>query len=183
MEDKKDLFRELETDRLILRKINDSDSESLYENIFNNFSYYKFYYNFPFKDLEEYKKLVEKYKEYYEKGNHFRWCIVEKNTKEIIGLVQLHTKDNINKNCKLAYILSYNHNKKGYMREAVNEVIHFAFNTLLYHRIEAEVVLENEKSISLVENIGMKKESIRRESYLLEDKYYDQAVYTIIKNN
>ena len=44
MEEKKDLFEELETKRLILRKIVDSDAEMLYKNIYNNFEYYKFYY-------------------------------------------------------------------------------------------------------------------------------------------
>ena len=38
-------------------------------------------------------ELVEEYKDYYQNGNHFRWGIVIKDTNEIIGLVQLHTKD------------------------------------------------------------------------------------------
>ena len=38
------LFQELETDRLILRKISLEDASDLYKNVFNNFSYYKYYY-------------------------------------------------------------------------------------------------------------------------------------------
>ena len=64
--EKRDLFEELETERLILRKIIDDDAEMLYKNIYNNFEHFKYYYQLPFKDFEEYKKLVEKYKDYYE---------------------------------------------------------------------------------------------------------------------
>ena len=36
---KEDLFETLETERLLLRKIVDEDAETLYYNIYNNFSY------------------------------------------------------------------------------------------------------------------------------------------------
>lgn len=70
---KEDLFETLETEWLLLRKIVNEDAETLYYNIYNDFSYFKFYYQIPFKDFDEYKTLVEKYKEWYANGNHFRW--------------------------------------------------------------------------------------------------------------
>lgn len=176
----KDLFEELETNRLILRKIVDDDAEMLYKNIYNNFEYFKYYYQLPFKDFEEYKTLVEKYKEWYENGNHFRWGIVLKETNEMIGLVQLHTKDSLNNNCKIGYIIGYNYNKKGYAKEAVKAVIDFGFSKLNFHRIEANIVIENTNSIKLAESLGMHFESIREDVYKLGDKYYSQKVYTFI---
>jgi len=178
--EKEDLFENLETERLILRKIVDTDAEMLYQNIYNNFEYFKFYYQLPFDSFEEYKSLVEKYKEYYANGNHFRWGIVLKETNEIIGIVQLHTKDNINNNCKIGYIISYNYNEKGYGKEAVKKVIDFGFNKLNFHRIDANIVVENEASIRLAESIGMHCESEREDSYKLGEKYYNQKVYTMI---
>ena len=176
----KDLFEELETNRLILRKIVDDDAEMLYKNIYNNFEYFKYYYQLPFKDFEEYKTLVEKYKEWYANGNHFRWGIVLKETNEMIGLVQLHTKDSLNNNCKIGYIIGYNYNKKGYAKEAVKAVIDFGFSKLNFHRIEANIVVENTNSIKLAESLGMHFESIREDAYKLGDKYYSQKVYTLI---
>ena len=60
--EKDDLFEELETERLILRKVVDEDAEMLYQNIYNNFDYFKYYYQLPFDSFESYKPLVEKYK-------------------------------------------------------------------------------------------------------------------------
>lgn len=183
MEENKDLFELLETERLVLRKVVDEDAEALYKNIYNNFEYFKFYYQLPFASFEEYKPLVEKYKEYYEKGNHFRWGIVLKETNEIIGLIQLHTRDTLNNNCKIGYIIGYNYANKGYTQEAVRKVIEFGFNKLNYHRIDANIVASNEPSIKVAEKVGMHLESLRKDGYKLNDQYYDEKVYTIINKN
>ena len=177
------LFQELETDRLILRKISLEDASDLYKNVFNNFSYYKYYYQLPFKDFFEYKELVSKYEEWYNNGNHFRWGIVLKESNEMIGTIQLHTKDMLNNNCKVGYIIGYNFQNKGYMKEVLQSVISFAFNIVKFHRIQAEIVVENNNSIKLVENLGMEEEGIKKESYLLQNTYYDQKIYRLINKN
>lgn len=175
-----DIFEELQTERLILRKINDDDAMMLYNNIYNNFEWYKFYYQLPFDSFEEYQQLVFKYKDWYANGNHFRWGIVEKTSNEIIGIVQLHSKDNLNNSCKIGYIIGYHYNKRGYAKEAVKEVIDFAFNIVGYHRLEADIVEENVDSIKLAESVGMYCESTKKESYKVKNKYYNQKVYVLL---
>ena len=178
-----DKFEELETERLILRKITDDDALMLYDNIYNNYEWYKFYYQLPFNSFEEYQKLVEKYKDWYDKGNHFRWGIVLKETKEMIGLVQLRSRDNLNNSCKIGYIISYKFTGNGYAKEAVEKILDFGINKLGYHRIEADVVSENKDSVKLAKSVGMTFESVKKESYRIKDTYYDQDVYTLIKKN
>ncbi len=176
-----DKYKELETERLMLRKITDIDAKMLYQNIFNNFDWYKFYYQVPFKSLGEYQDLVSKYKEWYLNGNHFRWGIVEKNSNEMIGAIHLHSKDTLNNNCKIGYIISYRYNKQGYAKEAVEKILDFAFQELKFHRVEADIVVENIDSIHLAESLDMQFESIKHDGYKLEDKYYDEKVYTMIR--
>ena len=175
-----DKFKELQTERLILRKINEDDASMLFNNIYNNYEWYKFYYQQPFNNFEEYQQLVFKYKDLYAQGNYFRWGIVEKVSGKMIGLVQLYNKDNLNSNCKIGYIIGYQYNKKGYVKEAVKEIIDFAFNILEYHRIEADIVEENIDSIKLAESLGMQFESTKHESYKLANKYYNQRVYILL---
>jgi ribosomal-protein-serine acetyltransferase len=62
-------------------------------------------------------------------------AIILKENNKMIGLIQLHSKDNVNKNCKLAYILGYNYNGHGYMKEAAERILDFAFDKLDFHRI------------------------------------------------
>ena len=71
------------------------------------------------------------------------------------------------------------------MKEALEKIIDFAFTTLPVHRIEAEVVTENKKSLKLVKKRNMTYEGIRRESYKYQDNYYNQAIFSLLnhKNN
>lgn len=183
MNKEKNYYRNIETERLLLRKITDEDAESLYRNVYNDFEYYKYYYQVPFKTFEDYKPLVEKYKEMYERGNHFRWCIVLKETNEIIGHIILHTKNLLDNNCKIGYIIGKNYTNKGYAKEAVTAIINFGLNEVKFHRIEAEIVAENVNSIKVIESVGMHFESIKEESYRIENTYYNQNIYTIINKN
>lgn len=177
-----DMFEELETERLILRKIMGSDAEMLYNNIYNNFEWYKFYFQLPFKNINEYRVLIGAYESLYHKGNYFRWGMVDKETNQMIGLVQLHSNDLINNSCKIGCAIGYNYNKKGYAREAVKRIIEFGFEKLNYHRIEANIVVENLNSIKLVESLGMMYESTKKECYKLGNEYYDQKVYVLLNN-
>ena len=178
-----DMFEELETERLILRKIVDSDAEMLYNNIYNNFDWYKFYLQLPFNSLEEYKVLVGMYEKLYLRGNYFGWGVVEKDSNQMIGIVQLHSKDSLNNNCKIGYIIGYNYNKKGYAKEAVEKVLEFGLTKANYHRIEANIVVENLSSIKLAESLGMVYEFTKTDCYKLGDEYYDQKVYVLLNNN
>lgn len=182
MEEKSDLFEEINTSRLILKKVTDLDAKDLYENIYNNFEWFKYYYQLEFKDYLDYATLVSKYKGWYANGNHFRWGIYLKSENKIIGLVQIHSKDNLNSKCKLGYIIGYNYCHKGYTKEALIKVIDFAFNKLSYHKIEAEIVSDNKSSIELVKSLGMKYECTKKEDYKLKDKYYDQVVYYLVNS-
>lgn len=89
----------------------------------------------------------------------------------MLGMVQLYGEDALNDLCELGYTLE--------------KIIEFAFTTLPVHRIEAEVVTENKKSLRLVKKLNMTYEGIRRESYKYQDKYYDQAIFSLLnsKNN
>ena len=177
-----DLFKELETERLYLKKIDVTYAKNLYDNIYSDIYYYKYYYSLPFENFEEYYKLVESYADYYLNGNYFRWGLVLKETNEMIGIVQLHSKDMLNDACKLGYILGKNYQHNGYMEEALNKIIEFSFNNLPIHRIEAEVVTDNLKSLKLVKKLNMTYEGIRKESYKYQDRYYDQALFSILNN-
>ena len=174
------LFKELNTSRLLLKKYELKYAEKIYNNIYNDFDYYKYYYQLPFSSYEEYLELVKTYEDKYKLGNHFRWVVIEKETGYPVGLIQIHSLDNLNNSCKLGYIVSYNHKGNGYIKESIKAVLEFAFNILEIHRIEAEVVENNIDSIKLLESLNIKYEYTKKESYKINNKYYDQKVYSII---
>lgn len=52
------------------------------------------------------------------------------------------------------------------MKEALQEIIHFAFQQLDYHRLEADIVTLNTDSMQLAKSLQMKEKGIKEESYL-----------------
>lgn len=176
---KEPLFHRLETERLILRKIVNEDARDLYENIYNNFEWYKFCCPMTFKDLHEFALLVNAYDYFDMENGNFRWGLVEKYSGNMIGETMIYSRDIDSSQCKLGCILSYNHQKKGYAKEAMSQVINFAFNEANVHKIQSEIVSENSPSIRLAKKLGMKYEYTMLNAYQLGDKYYDQKVFCI----
>lgn len=178
----KDFFRELYTDRLVLKKIEDSDIKYLYRNIYSNFEFYKYYDQRKFSGLGEYTMSLIPYNYYYAQGNYFKWGLLHKEANILIGEVSLDScdKNDINNKFNLRYILSYKSLNQGYATEAVNSVIDFAFNQLDAHRIQAQIVTENVAALRLAQRVGMSYEGTMTDSYKIDKEYYDQDVFSIV---
>ncbi len=172
-------FEELETKRLILKQTINEDARTLYDGMFYNFEHYKYYYSLPYTNFEEFKAVVEKNNELYELGDYLKWSIYSKEEKKIVGLINVQMKDYINHSCKIGWIIGESYLNQGYATEAAKKIIEFVFKSG-FHRIEVLIVEDNIPSIKVAEKLNMKLESIKEESYLLNNKYLNQKVYTLI---
>jgi len=66
---------------------------------------------------------------------------------------------------------------QGIMSEALSALLHFGFDTLNFAKIEAEVFVENERGIRLVESVGMTREGAVRRRIRKRDLWVDEAIY------
>ena len=107
----------LETDRLILRKIQKSDAKDMLKNYCNDEDVVKFLPWYPHKDIKVTKQYIRNViKKYHiEKENSYHWVIVLKETTEVIGAIDFGKYDKINSNCELGYCLSKSYWNKGIM--------------------------------------------------------------------
>jgi len=87
-----------------------------------------------------------------------------------------------------SYEIGYTFNKayqgKGFAFESVKGMMEYAFSALGVRRIFAEIDTRNEKSIKLVERIGMRKEAEHKELFPRKENnavYNDFYVYAILK--
>ena len=95
MKEIEDLFEGLETERLVLRKIVDSDADMLYKNIFNNFDYYKFYYQLPFNSFDE----------YYETSKFYAQLFSDFGYKKEGNIIKLNLEGEINKDLNIVDLI------------------------------------------------------------------------------
>ena len=69
---------------------------------------------------------------------------------------------------------------KGIATEALTRVLRFGFEELKLHRIEARFIQENERSLHVMEKVGMRFEGIAREGMRIKERYRDVGTCAIL---
>lgn len=172
----------IETERLILRKIELADAEDLCE-LLNDEKVQEFLTGIP----ENY--TVEMAIDYignvmsknYSKKDFYDWGIEDKKTQKLIGRISVYKFDDYRRMADLVWYLIPTVRGKGYMTEAGKVVIEYLQN-IGFDRIEAFANVENIASIKVMEKIGMQYEgTLRKYDCRRDNSLYDAKMYSIIK--
>tara|TARA_B100000029_G_scaffold342926_1_gene335303 strand:+ start:1567 stop:2091 length:525 start_codon:yes stop_codon:yes gene_type:complete len=98
----------------------------------------------------------------------------------ICGLVQI---DEDNKNAKVAIIIGNTKNhSKGIGTESLNLLLSYGFNKLKIHRIDAEVIEYNKKSLNFFKKLGFKQEAVMRDYIFRNGKWWNLFIFSKISN-
>ncbi|HWR40076.1 MAG TPA: GNAT family protein [Patescibacteria group bacterium] len=81
----------------------------------------------------------------------------------------------------MSYKLDKNELCQGYMTEAINEVVNFAFHQLDLHRIEANILPRNTASLKTVEKAGFYHEGLAIK-YLQINGRWEDHIHMVIRN-
>lgn len=101
----------------------------------------------------------------------------------IVGTVRIEIQDRSHWHGDLGYALDSDYQGRGYMSEAVNEILRFGFDALQLHRIWATCDIENAPSRRLMERVGMTKEGILREDKYLRGLWRNSYLYSILASD
>ncbi|MEW9121529.1 MAG: GNAT family protein [Thermotaleaceae bacterium] len=175
------IFPKIETEDLLLRKIELSDATRLLA-IWSNKDVTKYMNIEPFENLEQVKDMVELLNSLFEQREANRWAIVLKEKNCVIGTCGynrgLKEEDFLG---EIGYELDKAYWGKGYGTEALKAVIDYGFEQLELNRIEAMVMLENIQSTALLKRLGFKEEGILREHGFYKGRYWDEYCYSLLK--
>ena len=164
----------LETERLILRKINVDDADDIQE-IYSDKE--MFVYTNSDISLEAEPFFITKKTAFvmitsWENDKELLcWGIELKSQKKLIGRVYLYGflgNPDLGYRVDMGYSLSKKYWSNGYTTEAVREVVNYGFAKMNIIRYQAEIIPENTASIKVCEKIGFQNEGILR-SYALYD--------------
>jgi len=99
---------------------------------------------------------------------------------KLIGKLRIsNIVEGIFKSAVLGYSIDENHQGKGYMKEAVNLAIKYAFEELKLHRLEASALVENIRSKRLLLSCGFKELGLNEKYLLINGKWRDHTTYYI----
>lgn len=101
---------------------------------------------------------------------------------ELVGSIMLNSIRWFNHKAKISIFIKLSEQNKGYAKRSLRMIVDHCFNMLNFHRLEAEIVDYNEKSIKLFESLGFKREGTMREAKYYEGKYHDIYLYGLIRD-
>lgn len=160
----------LHTQRLILRPLEAEDTLSIYALRTN--AVVNKYINRPGTNkLQDTIKFINRITEGYKKGTHVFWAICLKDSLELIGTICLWNFSEDRKTAELGYELHPDYHGKGYMDEALKEIINYA-KTLSITKLEAFTHRDNESSKKLLDKNSFILEPERKDTDNLNNTIY-----------
>jgi [ribosomal protein S5]-alanine N-acetyltransferase len=171
-------FPELETERLLLRKITKEDTSEIYF-LRSDEAILKFIGKEPAKNFQEAEDFINRINENVLANTGIMWGITLKdNAQEIIGTICYWRIQNENYRAEIGYVLHPAFWKRGLMKEAINKVAEYGFNTMHLHSIEARIHAENMDSASVLEATGFTKNGCLKEEFFFREKFHDTIIYS-----
>lgn len=172
--------KQLETERLILRKFKVEDADAMFHNWASSDEVTKFLTWPSHESVEVTKYLLNDWIPRYNKSDYYNWVIELKETGEIVGNISVvQINENI-KEASLGYCMGENWWGQGIMPEAGKAVINYLFNEIGFNRIEAYHDKNNPKSGRVMQKLGMIYEGVRRKKGINNQGIIDDVVYAIL---
>lgn len=127
------------------------------------------------------KKAFQKYIVQSELETNEYFLICRREEDKIAGAINLSqiVRGNF-KNAYLGYYLAEEFTRKGYMTEAVELILRFAFRDLKLHRVEANVQPDNASSIAVLQKTGFTKEGFSQKYLKVGGRWCDHERWAII---
>lgn len=174
-----------ETKRLVLKILTDSAASEVLFFHLNNQENFEEFDGQPARKFytKQYQKTLLTY-DYnmavQQKSARF-WLFEKNHPFQIIGTVSIQKIErSIFQSCVIGYKLDKNHLHKGYMTEALEQIISIVFSELRLHRIEAYVHPQNSASIRLLKNLDFAEEGIAYESAFINGTWQDYLRFSLI---
>ena len=114
-------------------------------------------------------------------GQWYQFALELKTDAALIGDCGLYT-DEVEPQGKVGYSLAPDYQGKGYAHEAVSAVFDYAFHRLGFHRVVAQALCENDRSIALMERLGMRREGHFIQSTWFQGRWADEYLYAILRD-
>ena len=148
-------FTPLETERLLLRKLQTEDVYEYYERLFGDADVSRYMLFDPHQDIGESLESLQRKVDRYEDGPYYCWGITEKSGDSLIGLIELLRFDELDGSCSFVYMLGCGYWNRGYGTEALKAVLDFAFDRLQVDTVRADHMTKNPASGAVMRKAGM----------------------------
>lgn len=168
---------ELHTERLYLRKMDPSDSPSLFR-IWSDPDVTEFMNIDQFTDESQAREMIQFLNNLSDEDQAIRFTIIEKESGQIIGSGGYNFLDMEHAKAEIGYDIAKDYWGKGYATEAVGTLLEYAFSALSLNRVEAKVEPQNVSSIKVLQKLRFTHEGTLRQYEKIKGKFKDISIYS-----
>ena len=172
----------LETDRLILRKIEYSDKSDIFEYA-KNPEVAKYVLWEPHKEEIDTIAFLNIIYAAYNKNKTAPWGIQIKENSKMVGTVGFVKWDKENKTGEIGYALSQEYWGKGIITEAVKEIVKFGFDKMELKKITAHCISENLASEKVLLKSGFNSDGLFPKHATVKGNLVDIKWFSITLDN
>ncbi len=145
----------IETERLVLRRLESADVEGIYY-LRSDPGVNKYVNRSPALELKDAVIFIETINQSIDRNDVFYWGIVLKEKNQLVGTICLWNISPNDSAAETGYELMPEFQGNGYVSEALNGVMNFAFEKIGLASIYAYVHPENERSKKILDKFGFK---------------------------
>ena len=171
----------LECDRIILRKMDRSFADDMFEYASN-----PAVTKYLTWDVHPNRRFSYNYLGYvnsrYRTGEFFDWAITMRDSGKMIGTCGFTRFNFSSYSAEIGFVLNPKYWGYSIAPEASRRVIRFGFDTLELHRIEARYMENNIQSRRVMEKSGMTFEGIYRDMMLVRGQFVSVGVCSILRS-
>jgi ribosomal-protein-alanine N-acetyltransferase len=170
-------FRNLETKRLILRRLRIDDAADWFA-IRSDARTYTFIQKNLDASINDTIEVLKRIDASFLTNDVMGWAITLKGSDRLIGVINFWNINKAHHRAEIGYTLHHDHWNKGIMGEALEVALDFGFTQLKFHTVEANINPENTGSRKVLEKNGFVREGYFKENYFYNGDFYDSAVYS-----
>ncbi|NJN44042.1 MAG: GNAT family N-acetyltransferase [Anaerolineae bacterium] len=135
----------------------------------------------PITEKTQAQAIITSSQEGYASGEYLQLGIARRVDGALIGTCTLFAFHHPSRRAEIGYALGRPYWGQGFMNEALNSFVHYAFDALKLNRLEADIDPRNNASAKTLERLGFVREGYLRERWIVEGEVSDTALYGLLQ--
>jgi RimJ/RimL family protein N-acetyltransferase len=168
------------TKSLLLRFLSEADLPALYA-IFSDPEVMRYWSYPPWTDRSQAQQWLINIQEGYRTGSALQLGIERRADHALVGACTLFQFHVASRRAEIGYALGRPYWGAGYMQEALQALLQYAFQTLDLNRLEADIDPRNQASARTLERLGFQKEGHLRERWIVNEEISDTWLYGLLR--
>ena len=174
-----DPFPQIKTERLLLRKITDADTEDIFK-LRSDKNVMKYIGKKPIATIGEARDWGKLIQDSLQNNSGITWGITEAEKESLIGTIGFWRIIKEHYRAEIGYMLLPQYWKQGFTKEAMLKVIDYGFREMKLHSIEAHINPKNIGSATVLEKTGFVREAYFKEDFFFDGAFEDTAIYSLL---